>query len=99
MRSNLATGPSFRGKRLFVGGTKTGERREERLAGGRNWAAVKRYNETSEQREERLAAQLDVKVQRKFQGKRRVLESQATTGTSQMNSGNKPGKGAPVVRA
>ena len=39
--------------------------------------------------EERLAAQLDVKVQRKFQGKRRVLESQATTGTSQTNSGNK----------
>ena len=42
------------------GATKIGEQREERLAAGRNLAAVKRSNETSEQREERLAAQLQV---------------------------------------
>ena len=76
--------------------------REERLTAGRNWAAVKRYNETSEQREERLAAQLQItrcQSPTKIPRKEKSAWEPSDNGSCQTNSGNKPGRGAPVVRA
>ena len=43
------------------------------------------------------ASQLTASGQRKFQGKRRALESHARTGSCQMNSGEQPRKETPVV--
>ena len=99
-------GSSFRGKSVFVGGTKEQPKLASRGKSASQLDAIGQLsNGTTKPASRGKSAwqlnckYLDVKVQRKFQGKRRVLDSQARTASCQTNSGNKPRKGAPIVRA